>query len=136
MTENLDEDEKIDLEIVKRSFAWRLSSSVEALNEKISALLSTFHYFDKEGKGFISKSDLARVSESFGKHMSESKLNEMLLGDSCDPEQNASSVEAIDYDNVKTTISTLQSATYVSPWKGHHTLRTRWSTKCVFTVRW
>ncbi|KAI9911434.1 hypothetical protein PsorP6_008907 [Peronosclerospora sorghi] len=70
-----DEDEKQDLESVKRSFAWGLSSSVEALNEKTSALLSSLHYFDKEGKGFISKSDLARVSESFGKHMSESKLN-------------------------------------------------------------
>ncbi|KAI9911435.1 hypothetical protein PsorP6_008906 [Peronosclerospora sorghi] len=36
----------------------------------------------------------------------------MLVGVSGDPEQNASSVEAIDYDNVKITISTLQSATY------------------------
>ncbi|KAI9915960.1 hypothetical protein PsorP6_008637 [Peronosclerospora sorghi] len=49
MTENLDEDEKQELESVKRSFAWGLSSSVEALNEKTSALLSTLHYFDKEG---------------------------------------------------------------------------------------
>ncbi|KAI9922458.1 hypothetical protein PsorP6_001974 [Peronosclerospora sorghi] len=96
MTENLDEDEKQELESVKRSFAWGLSSSVEALNEKTSALLSTLHYFDKVGKGFISRSDLARVSESFGKHMSESELNEMLVGDSGDPEQNESSVEAID----------------------------------------
>ncbi|KAI9911221.1 hypothetical protein PsorP6_009641 [Peronosclerospora sorghi] len=75
MNENLDEDEKQELESVKRSFAWGLSSSVESPNEKTSALLSTLHYFDKEGKGFISKSDLARVSESFGKHMSESELN-------------------------------------------------------------
>ncbi|KAI9921077.1 hypothetical protein PsorP6_000920 [Peronosclerospora sorghi] len=72
MTENLDEDEKQD---------------VDALNEKTSALPSTLHYFDKEGKDFISKSDLARVSESFGKHMSESELNEMLVGASGDPEQ-------------------------------------------------
>ncbi|KAI9919300.1 hypothetical protein PsorP6_017268 [Peronosclerospora sorghi] len=96
MTENLDEDEKQELESVKRSFASGLSSSVEALNEKTSALLSTLHYFDKEGKGFISKSDLVRVSESFGKHMSESELNEMLVGASSDPKQNKSSVEAID----------------------------------------
>ncbi|KAI9911824.1 hypothetical protein PsorP6_009871 [Peronosclerospora sorghi] len=34
MTENLDEDEKQELESVKRSFSWGLSSSVEALNEK------------------------------------------------------------------------------------------------------
>ncbi|KAI9917672.1 hypothetical protein PsorP6_013317 [Peronosclerospora sorghi] len=38
--------------------------------------------------------------------MSEREQNEMLVGVSGDPEQNASSVEAIDYDN------TLQSATY------------------------
>ncbi|KAI9906398.1 hypothetical protein PsorP6_003443 [Peronosclerospora sorghi] len=63
MTENLDEDEKQELE---------------------------------KGKGFISKSDLARVSERFGKHMSESELNEILVGASGDPEQNESSVEAID----------------------------------------
>ncbi|KAI9913023.1 hypothetical protein PsorP6_006436 [Peronosclerospora sorghi] len=50
MTENLDEDEKQELKSAKRSFAWGLSSSVEALNEKTSALLSTLHYFDKEGK--------------------------------------------------------------------------------------
>ncbi|KAI9919773.1 hypothetical protein PsorP6_017455 [Peronosclerospora sorghi] len=66
----------------------------------------------EKGTRFVSKSDLARVSESFGKHMSESELNEMLVGVSGDPEQNASSVEAIDYDNVKMTISTLQYATY------------------------
>uniref|UniRef100_M4B4N3 Uncharacterized protein n=1 Tax=Hyaloperonospora arabidopsidis (strain Emoy2) TaxID=559515 RepID=M4B4N3_HYAAE len=112
MAENLDEDDNQELESVKRTFAWGLSSSVEALNEKTNALLSTLHFFDKEGKGFISKSDLARVSESLGKHMSETELNEMLVGASGDPEQNASSVEAVDYDNVKMTISTLRSATY------------------------
>ncbi|KAI9908829.1 hypothetical protein PsorP6_016143 [Peronosclerospora sorghi] len=112
MTENLDEDEKQELQNVKRSFAWVLSSSVEALNEKTSALLSTLHYFEKERKGIISKSDLARVSVSYGKHMSENELNEMLVGASGDPEQNASSVEAIYYDNVRMTISTLQSAKY------------------------
>ncbi|CAI5702701.1 hypothetical protein KXD40_003071 [Peronospora effusa] len=112
MTENLDEDDNQELESVKRSFAWGLSSSVEALNEKTNALLSTLHFFDKEGKGFISKNDLARVSESLGKHMSENELNEMLVGASGDPEQTASSVESVDYDNVKMTISTLRSATY------------------------
>ncbi|CAI5737097.1 unnamed protein product [Hyaloperonospora brassicae] len=112
MAENLDEDDNQELESVKRTFAWGLSSSVEALNEKTNALLSTLHFFDKEGKGFISKNDLARVSESLGKHMSENELNEMLVGASGDPEQSASSVEAVDYDNVKMTISTLRSATY------------------------
>lgn len=112
MAENLDEQDNRELESVKRSFAWGLSSSVEALNEKTNALLSTLHFFDKEGKGFISKNDLARVSESLGKHMSENELNEMLVGASGDPEQNASSVEAVDYDNVRMTISTLRSATY------------------------
>ncbi|RLN50125.1 hypothetical protein BBJ28_00003901 [Nothophytophthora sp. Chile5] len=101
-----------ELENVKRSFAWGLSSSVEALNEKTNALLSTLHFFDKERKGFISKKDLARVSESLGKHLSESELNEMLVGSTGDPEQHASSVQAIDYDNVKMTISTLRSASY------------------------
>ncbi|KAF1773811.1 Calcium/calmodulin-dependent/calcium-dependent protein kinase [Phytophthora cactorum] len=112
MAENLDENDNQELESVKRSFAWGLSSSVEALNEKTNALLSTLHFFDKEGKGFISKKDLARVSESLGKHMSDNELNEMLVGSTGDPEQNASSVEAVDYDNVKMTISTLRSATY------------------------
>ncbi|KAG6594165.1 CAMK protein kinase [Phytophthora cinnamomi] len=112
MAENLDEEDNDELESVKRSFAWGLSSSVEALNEKTNALLSTLHFFDKEGKGFISKKDLARVSESLGKHMSENELNEMLVGATGDPEQNASSVEAVDYDNVKMTISTLRSATF------------------------
>ncbi|CAH0482586.1 unnamed protein product [Peronospora belbahrii] len=112
MAENLDEDDNHELESVKRSFAWGLSSSVEALNEKTNALLSTLHFFDKEGKGFISKNDLARVSESLGKHMSDNELNEMLVGASGDPEQSVSSVDAVDYDNVKMTISTLRSATY------------------------
>ncbi|CEG38642.1 camk protein kinase [Plasmopara halstedii] len=112
MADDLDENENQELENVKRSFAWGLSSSVEALTEKTHALLSTLHFFDKEGKGFISKKDLARVSESFGKHMSDNELNEMLVGGTGDPEQNASSVNAVDYDNVKMTISTLRSATY------------------------
>ncbi|RLN63234.1 hypothetical protein BBJ29_002566 [Phytophthora kernoviae] len=112
MTENLDDDDSEELEAIKRNFAWGLSSSVEALNEKTNALLSTLHFFDKDGKGFISKKDLARVSESLGKQMSENELNEMLVGGTGDPEQNASSVEAIDYDNVKMTISTLRSATF------------------------
>ncbi|ETI45482.1 CAMK protein kinase [Phytophthora nicotianae CJ01A1] len=112
MAENLDEDDNKELESVKRSFAWGLSSSVEALNEKTNALLSTLHFFDKEGKGFISKKDLARVSESLGKHMSDNELNEMLVGATGDPEQNISSVDAVDYDNVKMMISTLRSATY------------------------
>ncbi|GMF14345.1 unnamed protein product [Phytophthora lilii] len=112
MDDSLDEDDNHELESVKRSFAWGLSSSVEALNEKTNALLSTLHFFDKDGKGFISKKDLARVSESLGKHMSDNELNEMLVGATGDPEQNASSLEAVDYDNVKMTISTLRSATY------------------------
>ncbi|POM66245.1 CAMK protein kinase [Phytophthora palmivora] len=112
MADNLDDEDIQELETVKRRFAWGLSSSVEALNEKTNALLSTLHFFDKEGKGFISKKDLARVCESLGKHMSENELNEMLVGASGDPEQNASTVEAVDYDNVKMTISTLRSATY------------------------
>ncbi|KAG1704163.1 hypothetical protein DVH05_006172 [Phytophthora capsici] len=112
MAENLDEEDNEELESVKRSFAWGLSSSVEALNEKTNALLSTLHFFDKERKGFISKNDLARVSESLGKHMSENELNEMLVGATGDPEQNVSSVDAVDYDNVKMTISTLRSAMY------------------------
>lgn len=112
MAENLDEEDGDELESVKRNFAWGLSSSVEALNEKTNALLSTLHFFDKDGKGFISKSDLARVSESLGKHMSENELNEMLVGATGDPEQKASSVQAVDYDNVKMTISTLRSATF------------------------
>ncbi|KAE9361240.1 hypothetical protein PF008_g1225 [Phytophthora fragariae] len=112
MADNLDEEDNDELESVKRSVAWGLSSSVEALNEKTNALLSTLHFFDKEGKGFISKKDLARVSESLGKHMSENELNEMLVGATGDPEQNASSLEAVDYDNVKMTISTLRSATF------------------------
>uniref|UniRef100_H3GS53 Uncharacterized protein n=1 Tax=Phytophthora ramorum TaxID=164328 RepID=H3GS53_PHYRM len=112
MDDNIDDGDNEELESVKRSFAWGLSSSVEALNEKTNALLSTLHFFDKEGKGFISKKDLARVSESLGKHMSENELNEMLVGATGDPEHNASTVEAVDYDNVKMTISTLRSATY------------------------
>lgn len=112
MAENLDDDEYQELESIKRSFAWGLSSSVESLTEKTHALLSTLHFFDKEGKGFISKSDLARVSRSFGKQLSDNELNEMLVGGTGDPEQNASSVKAVDYDTVKMTISTLRSATY------------------------
>jgi CRP-like cAMP-binding protein len=112
MADNLDDEDNQELESVKRSFAWGLSSSVEALTEKTNALLSTLHFFDKDGKGFISKNDLARVSESLGKHMSDNELNEMLVGATGDPEQSASAVEAIDYDNVKMTISTLRSATF------------------------
>jgi CRP-like cAMP-binding protein len=97
---------------LKKDLAWGLSSSVEALSEKTDALLSTLHTFDKEWKGFITKSDLARVSEMLGTRMSESDLNEMLVGATGDPEKKPSSVKSISYDNVKMTISTLRSASY------------------------
>lgn len=99
-------------EKIKNDFAWGLSSSIEALNEKTDALLSTIHIFDKEWKGFITKNDLARVSEKLGTRMSENDLNEMLVGSTGDPEQKPSAVKSISYDNVKMTISTLRSATY------------------------
>lgn len=104
--------EKRTEETIKKELAWGLSSNVEALSEKADALLSTLHAFDKEWKGFITKSDLARVSEMLGTRMSESDLNEMLVGATGDPEKKASSVKSIGYDNVKMTISTLRSASY------------------------
>lgn len=95
-----------------KDMSWGISSSVEAFNEKTHALLSTLDIFDKDKKGFISKHDLARVSEKLGKHMSESELNEMLVGSTGDPEHNASSADAVAYEDVKMAISTLRSASY------------------------
>lgn len=95
-----------------KDMSWGISSSVEAFHEKTQALLSTLDIFDKDKKGFISKKDLARVSEKLGKRMSESELNEMLVGSTGDPEHHASSADAIAYEDVKIAISTLRSASY------------------------
>lgn len=95
-----------------KDMSWGISASVEAFHEKTQALLSTLDIFDKDKKGFISKTDLARVSEKLGKRMSESELNEMLVGSTGDPEHDASAADAIAYEDVKIAISTLRSASY------------------------
>uniref|UniRef100_K3WUH3 Uncharacterized protein n=1 Tax=Globisporangium ultimum (strain ATCC 200006 / CBS 805.95 / DAOM BR144) TaxID=431595 RepID=K3WUH3_GLOUD len=95
-----------------KGMSWGISSSVDAFNEKTHALLSTLDIFDKDKKGFISKHDLARVSEKLGKQMSESELNEMLVGSTGDPEHNASAADAVAYEDVKMAISTLRSVSY------------------------
>lgn len=95
-----------------KDMSWGISSSVEAFHEKTQALLSTLDIFDKDKKGFISKTDLARVSEKLGKRMSESELNEMLVGSTGDPEHDAADADAIAYEDVKIAISTLRSASY------------------------
>lgn len=95
-----------------KDMAWGISSSVEAFHEKTEALLSTLDVFDKDKKGFISKTDLARVSEKLGKRMSENELNEMLVGSTGDPEHDATAADAIAYEDVKIAISTLRSASY------------------------
>ncbi|TYZ64549.1 hypothetical protein PybrP1_004571 [[Pythium] brassicae (nom. inval.)] len=95
-----------------KDMAWGISSSVEAFHEKTQALLSTLGIFDQDNKGFISKTDLARVSEKLGKRMSDSELNEMLVGSTGDPEHDATATDAVAYEDVKLAISTLRSASY------------------------
>ncbi|GLD95365.1 hypothetical protein PINS_up004009 [Pythium insidiosum] len=91
---------------------WGISSNLQALSEKADALLSTLDVFDKDRKGFITKNDLARVSKKLGKSLSDSELNEMLVGATGDPEKKPSTITAIGYEDVKLAISSLRSASY------------------------
>ncbi|TMW62889.1 hypothetical protein Poli38472_005507 [Pythium oligandrum] len=112
----LDDDEQDEhikkLSAIAKEITWGVSSSVEALSEKAGVLMSTLDVFDREKKGFITKTDLARVSEKLGRPLTETELNEMLIGATGDPEQKASSIKAIGYDDVKLAISTLRSASF------------------------
>lgn len=96
----------------QRDLAWGLSSSVDATTTKTQALLSALNIFDKDRKGFITRNDLARVSATLGTNLSENDLNEMLVGSTGDPEEAASAVDAITYEDVKIAISSLKSASF------------------------
>ncbi|KAJ0389247.1 hypothetical protein P43SY_010632 [Pythium insidiosum] len=82
------------------------------MSEKADALLSTLDVFDRDRKGFITRHDLARVSKKLGKALSDSELNEMLVGATGDPEKKPSTITAIGYEDVKLAISSLRSASY------------------------
>lgn len=91
------------------AMAWGISSNPQSAESKADTVISAIQVFDQDNKGYISKTDLQRVSKDLGKTLDDDDVHEMITAADGDPDHSPSKVE---YDDVKMAFCSLRSSNF------------------------
>ncbi|RHZ12947.1 hypothetical protein DYB31_000396 [Aphanomyces astaci] len=94
-----------------RELARGLSSKPEAAAPKAAMVASALEVFDRDSKGYISGSDLKRVTTALGHDLSDGEIRDMIGSAGGDPDE-VHIKELIQYQDIQRMISSLRSALY------------------------
>ncbi|RHY24788.1 hypothetical protein DYB32_008690 [Aphanomyces invadans] len=96
-----------------KELARGLSSKPEAAAPKAAIVASALGVFDRDNKGYISRSDLKRVTSELGNELSDHEIRDMIGSAGGDPEA-VHLKQKLQYQDIQRAISSLRSALYAA----------------------